>query len=78
MKDVAAVWTSAYEFDKKRSESIWAKTGTIDGVSGVAGIAPGLSDMIYVFAIVVEGNIPKEEAIKIEDSLVGLIAGVGK
>lgn len=78
MKDVAAVWTSAFELDKKRSESIWAKTGTIDGVSGVAGIAPGLSDMIYLFAIVVEGNIPKEEAIKIEDSLVGLIAGVGK
>ncbi len=76
LKNVAPVWTSVYEEDKKRSESIWGKTGTVDGVSGVAGIAPGLGPMLYSFAIVIEGEIAKNEATIIEDRLVGLISGV--
>lgn len=78
LKDVAPVWTSIYEEDKKRSESIWAKTGTVDGISGVAGLAPGFNNITYSFAIVIEGDLLKEEAVKIEDAFVGVISGVSK
>lgn len=56
--------------DSSRTDSVWAKTGTIDGVSSLAGILQAGDRRHYAFAIVSNGSISKQDASELEDAIV--------
>lgn len=58
---------------KKRATGVWAKTGTLDGASSLAGILQGSSGQKYAFASIINGEIDFLEAKKIEDDLVKIL-----
>jgi D-alanyl-D-alanine carboxypeptidase/D-alanyl-D-alanine-endopeptidase (penicillin-binding protein 4) len=57
----------------ERSDGVWAKTGSLDGVSSLAGVAARRSGKQFVFAIVLNGSMPKDEAIEIENRFVSAV-----
>jgi len=50
-------------------DGIWAKTGSLDGVSSVAGTFPAGGDLV-AFAIITNGSVSKSDAIEREDEFV--------
>jgi len=58
-----------------RAGSVRAKTGTLDGVSALAGYAQLKTGEKAAFAIMSNGLADKNQAVKIEDSIVRLLLG---
>ncbi|MCC6954472.1 MAG: D-alanyl-D-alanine carboxypeptidase/D-alanyl-D-alanine-endopeptidase [Deltaproteobacteria bacterium] len=56
---------------------IWAKTGTINNVSSLAGLAQGASGRRYAFAILINGGVSKEDASRVEDNIVRVLLSRG-
>ncbi len=74
----APVYTSVFKEEKERVGFIWGKTGTIDNVSGIAGYATSKLGEKLVYAITISGLETKDEAVKIEDSLLETIIGISE
>lgn len=51
-------------------DGVWAKTGTLDGVSSLAGILQSQSGKHFAFAIITNGLLEKTRAIQFEDEIV--------
>lgn len=61
---------------KERAASVWAKTGTLDGVSALAGYLMTKGDEQVAFAVIANGDRPKEELVTIEDRFVKILSGL--
>jgi D-alanyl-D-alanine carboxypeptidase/D-alanyl-D-alanine-endopeptidase (penicillin-binding protein 4) len=60
---------------RRRASSVWAKTGTLDKISSLAGVLETASEEKIVFAIMSAGLNDKEQASKIEDNFVKVLLG---
>ncbi len=58
---------------KRRSLGVWGKTGTLDGVSSLAGYLQGPSGEKYAFTSIINGEFDFQEAKKIENELVKIL-----
>lgn len=58
-----------------RALTVWAKTGTLDKVSALAGLAESKNGEMLGFAILLSGDAPKEEFAKVEEEFVRLLIG---
>ena len=56
-----------------RHQGVWAKTGTLAGVSTLAGFAKSYDNRIVAFAIFANGGVPKGSATRLEDAIVDAI-----
>jgi serine-type D-Ala-D-Ala carboxypeptidase/endopeptidase (penicillin-binding protein 4) len=72
-KEVASVPTTLYLKEKQLADGVWAKTGTLDGVSSLAGYLENKAGDRLAFAIVTNGPEGKEVATEVEDELVKVI-----
>lgn len=61
---------------KARALAIWAKTGTLEGVSSLAGFAETQLGRRVAFAIIQNGKQSKEELAAIENRFVSIVAGL--
>ena len=61
-----------------RSKSVWAKTGTLEGVSGLAGYAVSKAGERLVFAVMENNVKDKANAAAFEDGFVRTLIGVKK
>lgn len=61
---------------KSLASSVWAKTGTLDGVSSIAGYLTRERNERLAFAIITNGQVEKDSAIEIEDELIKLLIGL--
>ena len=57
-----------------RGESVWGKTGTLTGVSSLAGYLHAESDELMAYAMLVNG-VPKAEGAALEDRLLKIVIG---
>jgi len=62
----------------KRASSVWAKTGTLNGVSSLAGFLVNRDNQAYAFSIIINGKMSKKAAVQVEDELVKRISGIVK
>lgn len=63
------------EYGKLVAHDIWAKTGTLDGVSSIAGYAASRYGRPLAFAIISNGGIDKNAASRIEDEVIKILLG---
>ncbi|HMO17630.1 MAG TPA: D-alanyl-D-alanine carboxypeptidase/D-alanyl-D-alanine-endopeptidase [Oligoflexia bacterium] len=75
-KRFPSVKTSIFLDQKSRSEGVWAKTGTVDGLSGVAGYLDRDQGFKMTFVIVIKGMPEKSRAVAIEDDIVRILLGI--
>ena len=61
---------------KERAASVWAKTGTLDGVSALAGYLVTKAEDRVAFAIIANGDRPKDDLVAIEDRFVKILSGL--
>lgn len=61
---------------KERAAAVWAKTGTLDGVSSLAGYLVTKANEHVAFALIANGDRPKEELVGIEDRFVKILSGL--
>ena len=61
---------------RERAASVWAKTGTLEGVSALAGYLMTKADEQVAFAIIANGDRPKEQLVNIEDRFVKILSGL--
>ena len=57
-----------------RANSVWAKTGTLNNVSSLAGYLEDRDNQRFAFCIIVNGEFSKSQAVKLENALVKEIA----
>ncbi len=57
-----------------RANSVWAKTGTLNNVSSLAGYLEDRDNERYAFCIIVNGEFSKSQAKKLENALVKEVA----
>ena len=62
----------------RRANAVWGKTGTLTGVSSLAGYLVSKDDVRYAFAIITNGAASKDAAMKVEEELIKRIAGISK
>ncbi|MCC6221603.1 MAG: D-alanyl-D-alanine carboxypeptidase/D-alanyl-D-alanine-endopeptidase [Deltaproteobacteria bacterium] len=55
--------------------SMWAKTGTLNGVSSIAGYAVGADDKAYT-VVVISNGVSKGHAMQLEDEVFRIVGGV--
>lgn len=60
----------------RRANAVWGKTGTLTGVSSLAGYLLSREEERYAFAIIVNGAKSKSAAMQVENELVKRIAGI--
>ncbi|MFN8388953.1 MAG: D-alanyl-D-alanine carboxypeptidase/D-alanyl-D-alanine-endopeptidase [Bdellovibrionota bacterium] len=60
---------------RRRAAAVWGKTGTLDGVSTLAGLLRTKTGEQVAFAILLGGVSDKDQAIRIEDGFVKILAG---
>ncbi|MCB0322693.1 MAG: D-alanyl-D-alanine carboxypeptidase/D-alanyl-D-alanine-endopeptidase [Bdellovibrionales bacterium] len=65
-----------YREERRRADSVWAKTGTIDSVSSLAGFLESRTGDRLAFAIIINGGVPKEKSKEVEEQLVRLLIDV--
>ena len=61
---------------QNRADGVWGKTGTLDGVSSLAGFLELANGSRAAFAVVING-MEKNKAAQIEDEFVQLLIGIG-
>lgn len=62
--------TQSYLERMQRAESVWGKTGTLNGVSSLAGFLKTRTGDHLAYAVVTNGGLSKKDAIKIENDIV--------
>ena len=63
------------DFDYK--DKVWVKTGTLSGVSGLAGYVKAKNDKEYVFSILIQNFVQDSATVKaLEDEIVKAIAEI--
>ena len=60
----------------QRAESVWAKTGTVKGVSAISGFLEAQSHQKLGFCISINGDIEKKSAIEIENDIIRILLGI--
>lgn len=60
---------------QRNVEGVWAKTGTLNGVSSLAGYVEGASGRRYAFVILLNNIVSKSHALAIENGIVELLLG---
>lgn len=76
-KKIASVKTSVFMDERNRIDGVWAKTGTVDGVSAVAGYLERSVGFRLAFFIHLKGDIEKSRAVEIENDIVRILLGIG-
>jgi D-alanyl-D-alanine carboxypeptidase/D-alanyl-D-alanine-endopeptidase (penicillin-binding protein 4) len=59
-----------YQERFQRADGVWGKTGTLDGVSSLAGYLETRLGERLAFAVITNGGLSKDRSIEIEDGLV--------
>ena len=75
-KDEYNVRTSFFVDLEARSNGVWAKSGTVDKISSLAGYVEPQSRQRLVFSITIVGDIKKIDASKIEDGIIKILLGI--
>ncbi len=60
------------------ADSVWGKTGTLDGVSTLAGYLPSRGEKRLAFAIIINGENSKDRASRLEEEIVRILLGLRK
>jgi len=74
-KYFATLWGEEREEARRRANSVWAKTGTLDGVSSLCGLLELKTGERAAFAILLNNIEQKDQAIKIENDIVKTLVG---
>lgn len=61
---------------KRLAAGVWAKTGTLEGVSSLAGYLESNTTERLAFSIILNGIKSKEEGVKIENNLLKILLGL--
>ncbi len=72
---VPATKSSVFRHDEIKKQALWAKTGTVEGVSGLSGYVDRFEGFRLVFALVIKGEIEKSRAIGIENDIIKIMLG---
>jgi D-alanyl-D-alanine carboxypeptidase/D-alanyl-D-alanine-endopeptidase (penicillin-binding protein 4) len=72
---IPSVKSSIYLDQEQRSQGVWAKTGTVDGVSSVAGYLERYQGFRLAFMIVLKGTFEKSRAVEIENDIIKILLG---
>lgn len=72
---IPSVKSSIYLDRERRSQGVWAKTGTVDGVSSVAGYLDRYQGFRLAFMIVLKGTFEKSRAVEIENDIIKILLG---
>ena len=75
-KDEYNVRTSFYIDTEQRANGVWAKAGTVSGVSSLSGYLEAQSSQRFVFSIIIIGDIKKVDAAAIEDDIIKILLGI--
>lgn len=63
---------------RKLAGSVWAKTGTLDGVSSIAGYLEDRDGDRMAFAMIINGEFDRSKALAAQDALIKEILGLGQ
>jgi len=72
-KDAASVPTTVYLRERQLASGVWGKTGTLDGVSSLAGFLESRGGARLAFAVVANGPEGKALATETEDDLTKIL-----